>query len=194
MTLEAKIETILFFKGEPLSRKRLADILSSSAKVSEGQGKLSAVEINQAIEKLKENLAGRGIVLQEIGEEITLGTAPEMGKIIEDLQKEELNKDLSRASLETLAVVLYKGGATRGEIDYIRGVNSSFILRALSVRGLVKKTVAPKDARRFLYKPSFDLLSFMGVKNVAELPEYREIEKELTGAADNLEKEAKKEE
>src|SRR3989344_1993897 len=114
MTLEAKIETILFFKGEPLSRKRLVDILSFSAKASEGQGKLSAAEINQAIEKLKENLAGRGIVLQEIGEEISLGTAPEMGKIIEDLQKEELNKDLSRASLETLAVVLYKGGATRG--------------------------------------------------------------------------------
>src|SRR3989344_8106325 len=106
--VEKKIEAILFFKGEPVSRKKLSEILSA------GQ-----VEINEGIEKLKENLQNRGITLIENGNDITLGTAPELSKMIEDLQKEELNKDLSKASLETLSIVLYKNGVSRAEIDYI---------------------------------------------------------------------------
>ncbi len=180
MELEKKLEAILFWKGEPMSRKKLAVIL----KIEEG-------EINDAVEKLKESLAGRGIVLQENGNEITLGTAGEVSKLIEDLQKEELNRDLSKASLETLSIVLYKNGVSRAEIDYIRGVNSSFTLRALSVRGLVEKTSDPKDARRYIYKPSFELLSYMGVKSVEELPEFKEVIESINGAAKSLEEETK---
>lgn len=183
LTLESKIEAILFFKNEPVTKKKLADIL-----------KVSKEEIEGAIPALREQMSGRGIVLQEREDELALGTAPEMGKLVEDLQKEELNKDLSRASLETLSIILYKNGATRSEIDYIRGVNSSFILRALSVRGLVEKITDPKDQRRFLYQPTFDLLSFMGVKNISELPEYAVIEKEISGAAESLAEKAKESE
>jgi segregation and condensation protein B len=182
MNLEQKIEAILFFKGEPVSRKKLSEILSAQAGLKVGQ-----TEINESIEKLKENLQNRGIVLIEKDNEITLGTASELSSLIEDLQKEELNKDLSKASLETLSIVLYKNGATRAEIDYIRGVNSSFTLRALSVRGLVEKTTDPKDNRRYLYKPSFETLSFMGVKSIEELPEYTEVNNGIEIAAKNLE-------
>jgi segregation and condensation protein B len=133
-------------------------------------------------------------VLLEKENEITLGTAPELSKLIEDLQKEELNKDLSKASLETLSIVLYKNGVSRAEIDYIRGVNSSFTLRALSVRGLVEKTMDAKDNRRYIYKPSFELLSFMGVKSVEELPEYAEVKNGIEIAVKNLEEETKMEE
>ena len=178
--VEKKIEAILFFKGEPVSRKKLSEILSA------GQ-----VEINEGIEKLKENLQNRGITLIENDNDITLGTAPELSKMIEDLQKEELNKDLSKASLETLSIVLYKNGVSRAEIDYIRGVNSSFTLRALSVRGLVEKTVDEKDNRRFIYKPSFELLSFMGVKSTEELPDWAEVSNSVNVAVKNMEEEAK---
>ena len=194
MTLESKIEAILFWKGEPMSRKKLAEILSSSAKASEGQGKLSVAEINQAIEKLKENLQDRGVVLLETEDEVTLGTSPELSRLIEDLQKEELNKDLSKASLETLSIILYKNSASRAEIDYVRGVNSSFILRALSVRGLVERTMDPKDNRRYIYKPSFDLLSFMGIKSVTDLPDYAEVNDSIKNAAQSLEDLSKAEE
>ena len=183
MNLESKIEAILFWRGEPLSRKRLGEILSSSAKASDGQGKLRETEVGEAMEKLKESLKERGIVLIEKDGKVMLGTAPELGSMIENLQKEELNKDLSKASLETLSIILYKNGVNRSEIDYIRGVNSSFTLRALSVRGLVEREVDSKDSRRYIYKPSFELLSFMGVKNVEELPEYGEINKGLENAA-----------
>ena len=118
---------------------------------------------------------------------------PELSSLIEDLQKEELNKDLSKASLETLSIILYKNGANRAEIDYIRGVNSSFTLRALSIRGLVEKTIDPKDSRRYIYKSSFELLSFMGVKSVEELPDYGAVNSGIEIAAKNLEDELKNE-
>jgi len=193
MQIEQKIEAILFFKGEPVSRKKLSEIL-----------KVGDMEINEGIKKLKENLENRGIVLLEKsarpdnhsdGEnEVTLGTAPELSKLIENLQKEELNRELSKASLETLSIILYKNGATRAEIDYVRGVNSSFTLRALSVRGLVEKTIDTTDSRRYIYRPSFETLSFMGVKSVEELPDWAEVNNGIEIAAKNLEEEAKKEE
>ena len=180
MNLESKLEAILFFKGEPVSRKKLSEIL-----------KIGQTEVNEALEKLKENLQGRGTVLLEKENEIALGTAPELSKMFEDLQKEELNRELSKASLETLSIVLYKNGASRSEIDCIRGVNSSFTLRALSIRGLVEKTIDPKDSRRFIYKPSFELISYMGVKSVEELPDYAEVNNGIEIAAKNLEEELK---
>lgn len=174
--LEKKLEAVLFWKGEPMSYKKLEEIL-----------KVPQNEIKDAVFNLKNELAGRGVALLENGNEISLGTAPEFSKLIENLQKEELNKELSKASLETLSIILYKGGVTRAEIDYIRGVNSSFILRALSVRGLINKITDPKDNRRFLYQPSFDLLSFMGVRSAEELPEWTEVKESLDSAAKNLE-------
>ena len=110
INLETKIEAILFWKGESISRKKLGDILSSSAKASDGQGKFGQVEIDEAIRNLKNSLSDRGIVLIEKENEVMLGTAPELSKLIENLQKEELNKDLSKASLETLSILLYKNG------------------------------------------------------------------------------------
>lgn len=186
--LENKIEAILFFKGEPVSFKKLADILSAQAglKVSEG-------EIKDAVFNLKNNLQNRGIVLLEKDSEITLGTAPEEASLIEHLQKEELNKELSKASLETLSIVLYKNGASRAEIDYIRGVNSSFTLRALSVRGLVEKNTDPSDNRRYIYKPSFELLSFMGVSSVEELPDWGMLNNSVETAAKEFEDSIKEE-
>ena len=151
--------------------------------------KVSPGELLAGIENLKNDLAGRGIVMQEKDGEVTLGTAPEMTSLIEDLRKEELNKELSKAALETLSIILYKNGANRSVIDYIRGVNSSFTLRALSVRGLIEKITDPKDSRRYIYRPSFELLSYMGVKSVEELPDYGEINKSIEVSEEELEKE-----
>lgn len=175
MDLESKIEAILFFKGEPVSVKKLGEIL-----------KISKEETKEAIARLKSSIGNRGVVLLEKEDEITLGTAPQFSSLIEDLQKEELNKDLSKASLETLSIVLYKNGATRAEIDYIRGVNSSFTLRALSVRGLVEKAIDEKDSRRYVYRPSFELLSFMGITKIEELPDYGEVNNAIETSSKDL--------
>lgn len=173
--LDSKIEAILFWRGEPLSKTKLGEILNASVE-----------EVNESLEKLKENFKNRGIVLLDKDNEITLGTNPEFSKLIENLQKEELNRDLSRASLETLSIVLYKEGVSRAEIDYIRGVNSSFTLRLLSVRGLIEKILDPKDNRRYIYKPSFELLSYMGITSSAELPDYKEVSESIKNAGKDL--------
>src|SRR3989338_5621115 len=182
MELEKRIGALLFWKGEPISRKRLGEIFG-----------VKDMEIEDALSKLKEMRGGEGVVLLDDGEKVSLGTAPELSDFFEKLQKEELNKELSKASLETLSIILYKNGASRPEIDYVRGVNSSFTLRALSVRGLIEKTLDPKDSRRYLYKQSFELLSFMGIKSIEELPEYNEVNNSIEIATKNLEEELKQE-
>lgn len=173
--LASKIEAILFFKGEPVALNKLGAIL-----------KVSTEEIQNALSILEERLKERGIVLIRKEEEVALGTAPEFALLIEDLQKEELNKELSKASLETLSIILYKNGASRAEIDFIRGVNSSFTLRALCVRGLVEKLPHESDSRRYVYKPALEMLSFLGLKNIEELPEYSGVSKDLAQAQKSL--------
>jgi segregation and condensation protein B len=186
MPLEQLIEAILFWKAEPVSIRKLAEACGHS----EGQ-------IQDALTKLEEALKSRGLVLmrkparttdavQSGGDdEVLLGTAPEASELIEKLAKEELSRDLGKAGLETLSIVLYKGPITRAEIDYIRGVNSSFILRNLQIRDLVEKIADPSDARRFLYRPTFNLLQHLGVTKAEELPEYGTLIDELTKLTEN---------
>jgi len=118
-----------------------------------------------------------------------LSTAPEATKICEDISKEEFNKDIGRAGLEILATVIYRSPISRADIDYIRGVNSSFSLRNLLVRGLVERKTNPKDGRSYLYSPSFRFLQFLGVTDVKKLPEYENFSKIVEQFIENSEEE-----
>jgi segregation and condensation protein B len=178
MTLEAKIEALLFFRGEATSIKKLAQTLDESEE-----------DILSAIENLKHSLDERGIVVLQKDDEVILGTNPELGSLIEKIVKEELHKDLGRAGLETLSIILYLGPVSRSQIDYIRGVSSTFILRNLLIRGLVERVDNPDDKRSFLYKPTFELLSYLGIKTIEELPEYREVRAELITKKEAAQKE-----
>ena len=99
--------------------------------------KLPSNEVKKALQKLKEGLAGRGLSLIQSEDAYALVTAPETHELIERLRKEELSRDLGKAALETLSIVLYKGKVSRRDIEYIRGVNSTAILRSLLIRGLI---------------------------------------------------------
>ncbi|MFH0846251.1 MAG: SMC-Scp complex subunit ScpB [Patescibacteria group bacterium] len=167
LSLGAQIESILFFKAEPIKKNELAKILETSLE-----------EIEDAVLVLENKLEDRGLVLLKNDDSLSLGTSPEMSEKIEFLRKEELVKDLGSAGLETLSIVLYKGPITRANIDYIRGVNSNFILRNLYIRGLIEKKDNPQDSRSYLYAPSFNLLSYLGISKIEELPEYDEVKKE----------------
>jgi len=168
MNLDQKIEAILFFRGESVSIKKLAEILQ-----------INADEVKQGIETLKNRLQNSALAVVTKDDEIMLATRAEASSLIEGLVKEELSRDLGKAGLETLSIVLYKGPIARREIDYIRGVNSQFILRNLMVRGLVEKITDEKDERRFLYRPTFELLQMLGVSNIVDLPEYNKVQEEL---------------
>lgn len=174
MQLEQQVEAILFWKGEPLSIKELSKLLGEKEDA-----------IRSAVTNLQAHLLNRGIILMKTGkaeakdEEVMLGTSPEASKLIEKITKDELNKDLGKAALETLSIILYKGPVKRSEIDYIRGVNSTFILRNLLIRGLILKKPAPDDARASVYSASFDLLSHLGIAEIKDLPNFDLVQEEL---------------
>lgn len=174
MTLETKLEALLFWKGEPVTKKKLEATLECTPE-----------DFDQALSALEISLASRGLRIVRVGEgssmEIEMRTAPEMSVLIEKLTKEELIRDLGKAGLETLSIILYKGPIKRSEIDYIRGVNSSFIIRNLLIRGLIERLV-DKDGqvgRGYSYKPTIDLLAHMGVSKIEDLPEFATVKAEF---------------
>jgi len=167
-TLAQHIEAILFWRGDPMSLTALSKITGAKKE-----------DIEHAIQDLRPALSHRGIILIEHEGEYTLGTNPESAKLIEKARTEELSKDLGKAALETLAIVLYQEPIRRSEIDYIRGVNSNFILRNLLVRGLIERKADPEDSRAAVYSPSIELLRFMGLTRVSELPDFDRVKEAI---------------
>jgi segregation and condensation protein B len=160
--IQAAVEALLFIYGEPLEINRLAKTLG-----------VQPNEISDAIETLvalyeQEN---RGLTLVRNEKAVQLVTKPNLSPIVEKFVKEDFSEELTPASLETLAIVLYAGPISRAEIEYIRGVNSSFILRSLLLRGLITRAPDPKRANTYLYEASFDLLRALGIKSSRDLPE-----------------------
>lgn len=168
MALEQKLEAVLFYKGEPETKARLAKILGATLE-----------EVEEAAAKLTTNLAVRGIRLLRVNDQLELVTAPETSEAVTNLRKEELVRDLGKAGAETLAIVLYRGPVSRADIDYIRGVNCSFILRNLQIRDLVRRIQNPNNARSYLYEVTPELLKYLGITKITELPNYEEMRTEL---------------
>lgn len=164
----ALLEALLFAAGEPIPKKRLASLIGVSKDMLE-----------KAVEALKADLAPRGLSLVETDEDVELRTAPEAAEFVKKLREAELSRDLGKASLETLAIVLYKGSATRSEIDWVRGVNSSAALRSLMLRGLIERTEDSEDRRRARYKTTVDALAHLGISDRTALPRYEEFAEAL---------------
>lgn len=173
MQLDAKIEAVLYYKAEPVSFKALATLLNKNEK-----------EIKEAVILLKEKLQGRGLMLIEESDAVELRTSAEASSIIENLIKDEESGELTKSSLETLSIILYKGPVTRHDIDFIRGVNSSFILRTLSARGLIKKSLS--NGRENKYEATTELLSHLGISSQSDLPEFETTMTTLEDKISNL--------
>lgn len=160
-----KIEAYLFFQGEPVTIKNLSKTLDTDTET-----------IEQALLILSEKIhTDSGIVLIRYDDMVTLGTHIDVHDFIEKKIKEDLQKELGKSALETLAIILYQGPIKRADIDYVRGVNSQFILRNLLIRGLITRVDDPSDERTFLYRPSLELLAFLGITDITQLPEYDEV-------------------
>lgn len=170
MNLAQKIEAILFWKAEPVTFDRLATWLA-----------VDPEDIRRAIGELSANLSTGGLALVVNDDEVMLGTNKEASALIESITKDEISRDLGKAGLETLSIVLYQGPISRADLDYIRGVSSQFIVRNLLIRGLIERVDNPDDARVFLYRPSLALLAHLGVSRVEDLPEYKKVRADIEG-------------
>ncbi len=176
LTPPAAAHALLFASGEPFEKKRLATLLG-----------LKGPELTVVLKALTESLKNSGVVVVETEREVELRTAPEAAPIVKKLRENELARDLGKASLETLAVIAYGtgpdgapfGGTTRGEVDWVRGVNSSASLRTLLIRGLIEGREDERDKRRIRYSLTTEALAHLGISRTSDLPRAAE----LSGAA-----------
>ncbi len=172
---QKKIESILFFRGEETS-------ISYIAKVLEEKPDKIREEVKGMIDKYVHS--SLELIFQE--DKVFLGLQSEYSELIDKAKGQETVGQLGKASLETLSVVMYKAPISKSELDYIRGVNSNYILRNLSIRGLVEKK---KEDGKILYVPTIDLMRFMGISKLSDLPDFESVKQQLESIKEADEKE-----
>jgi len=166
MNVGSILESMLFISGEPMSFKKISKYTS-----------IEVPDLQNSAEELakKYNEEGRGLRILIKDGDVQMVTAGENSKYVESFMKADIEGELSRAALEVLSVVAYRGPIPRSKIEEIRGVNCSFTLRHLLIRGLVERIDNPSDARTYLYRISFDFLKKLGVEKVEDLPRFGEL-------------------
>lgn len=169
LSLPATLEALLFASGEAMSKKRVLELLEIPEEM-----------LALAVTELHKSLVGRGLALIELDDEFELRTSPDASLVVKKLRESELSRDLGKAGLEALAIILYQGGATRGEIDWIRGVNSAAAIRSLTLRGLIERSEDTTDRRRARYTATVDALAHLGLSSIEQLPRYAEFKDSLT--------------
>jgi len=173
--LDAVLESLLFACEEPVTLDDLAAIL--------GEGRRE--EIGSALEGLRSayGTAARGLRVQRIAGGYRLTTSPDLAPYVREMVRTRNRKRLSRAALETLAIVAYKQPITGPEIQDIRGVNPSSILNTLLERHLVRilgrKRVVGKP---FLYGTTREFLIRFGLNSLDDLPSMEEFDALLVSA------------
>ena len=160
--LIANIEACLFVATKPAAIKDIIKAVGASE-----------ADVMAAIEELSRarNTPLSGIHVLQLDGTVQLVSSPECAEIVGKLAKDELAPELTRPSLEALTIIAYRGPVTKPEIEAIRGVNCSLILRNLLMRGLIEER---DDAQRLqpVYALSPEALRFMGLHAKEELPDY----------------------
>ena len=160
LSLSVKLEALLFVAAEPVAPTQLATALDVSASV-----------IERGLNELGASLATRGLRLQRHAGRVQLTTAPQLAELIERFLGLEATTHLSRAALETLAIIAYQQPVTRPQIDSIRGVNSDSMMKSLLNKGLILesgRTDGP--GRPILYSTTPEFLQHFGLNSILEMP------------------------
>ena len=106
-------------------------------------------------------------------DKVQLVASPYSVEAVKKLVKSDFEEDLSQAALETLAIISYRGPISRAEIENLRGVNCSFILQSLAIRGLIEKKNNPENGRSYIYNVTFDFLKHLGLSRIEDLPNFK---------------------
>lgn len=160
LSLAAKIEAMLFVSAEPVPVAQLSQALDVTVSV-----------VERGLKELDETLFTRGLRLQRNAGRVQLTTAPELAELIELFLGLDATTHLSRAALETLAIIAYQQPCTRPQVDSIRGVNSDGMMKSLLSKGLVQesgRTDGP--GRPILYSTTPEFLQHFGLGSIIELP------------------------
>ncbi|MFZ6029103.1 MAG: SMC-Scp complex subunit ScpB [Chloroflexota bacterium] len=160
LTLCAQLEALLFAAPGSVTLAQLATVLE-----------LPLPEVEKGLADLEASYLDGGLRLQRHQGRVQLTTAPEGAVLIERFLGLEASGRLSRAALETLAIVAYQQPITRPEVDAIRGVNSDGVMKSLLSKGLVQEVGrAERAGRPILYSTTADFLQHFGLNSLAEMP------------------------
>lgn len=163
INLQYAIEGILFAAGEPVKAAKLAAVLDTDLET-----------VTEAVRLLKYNYDTelRGIMIIELDDGYQLCSRPEYYAYIQEILGEQRRQALSNAAMEALAIVAYKQPITRGQVEFIRGVNSDGAMNRLVERDLIEET-GRLDApgRPILYSTTQNFLRCFGIKSPKDLPE-----------------------
>jgi segregation and condensation protein B len=165
----AVLEALLFTSEAPLPSHRIEEVF---------EGRLTAGDIVELLNALRDRCrqGDRGLALIEVAGGYRLVTKPEMAPWIQRLQGAKPAR-LSKAALETLAIIAYKQPITRSEIEAIRGVMIDGVLKTLVERDLIRILGRkPEVGRPILYGTSRSFLEYFGFRDLSELPTLKEIE------------------
>jgi segregation and condensation protein B len=169
--LTAILEALLFVSSDPVPLTRLVSLL----------GNVKKAEVEQALAQLSRDFEqeGRGLQLVQVAGGYRLVTKPDFAPWIKKLDKAKSLQKLSRSALESLAIIAYKQPLVRSEIEQIRGVETSGVLRTLLERKLVR-IVGRKEVpgRPIMYGTTKFFLEHFGLHDLTQLPPLREF-KEL---------------
>jgi segregation and condensation protein B len=167
--LKTIIEAILFASDEPVSDDRLADAAGEDVTVGAVRGAVGELQSDYAA-------AGRGFTIEEIAGGWQLLTRPEFNKYLRKLVKARLEARFTQAALETLSIIAYKQPVTRAEVEDIRGVACSDMIRTLMEKGLVR-VVGRSDqlGHALLYGTTKKFLTSFGLSSVKDLPDSKQL-------------------
>jgi len=160
LPLSGILECLLFVTGEPVSSAHLSVVLG-----------IPVNQVEKGLEELEQELKTRGLRLQRHSGRFQLTTAPELAELVENFLGLEATTHLSRAALETLAIIAYQQPVTRPQVDAVRGVNSDGVMKSLLSKGLLEEEGrAEGPGRPILYGTTPDFLRHFGLAGLAELP------------------------
>lgn len=162
---KSQLESLLLVSSKPLAIKKIAEI--TQAKTDEVQELL-----NQISQEYEENKKGIRLIINN--NQVQLVSAPENARLVQGYLKDELTGELTNPSLETLTIVAYRQPITKAELEQIRGVNCSLILRNLMIRGLVEAEYSKQRAVTE-YNVTLDFLKYLGINSVKELPDFEKL-------------------
>jgi len=168
LLLSVKLEALLFVAAEPVPTAQLATALDVSTSV-----------VERGLNELDASLQSRGLRLQRHAGRVQLTTAPQLAELIERFLGLEATSHLSRAALETLAIIAYQQPVTRPQIDSIRGVNSDSMMKSLLSKNLILESGrADGPGRPILYSTTPEFLQHFGLNSILEMPPLARPEEE----------------
>lgn len=170
--MQGVLEGLLFVAGKDgLTLEEIKNILEINDE------ELKELIVNLQNDYCKEN---RGIMIKVLGSSLKLVTKEEHKEYYQKMFKEEQNENLSQSGLETLAIIAYNEPITRNQIDEIRGVNSSYVVRKLSLKGLIEeKGRSDLPGKPILYGVTNQFLDYFGLKTIEELPKLETNDEEM---------------